>query len=119
MDFVKAFHSVPIDKEDQKFYGFIGNDGKTYKYIVLPMGTRNSPALFSEFMAKSLQLLTEKYPENIRIYQDDVAISEQTSTIVILVSLPSLQFREDILGPIIDETIAWSNMGAFTNNSET
>eukprot|EP00917_Polyrhabdina_sp_WS-2016_P032211 GHVP01068712.1.p1 GENE.GHVP01068712.1~~GHVP01068712.1.p1 ORF type:complete len:113 (-),score=15.66 GHVP01068712.1:106-444(-) len=53
------------------------------------MGTRNSPALFSEFMAKSLTLLTDSYPDKIRIYQDDVAVScsslEETTTIATLV----------------------------------
>eukprot|EP00917_Polyrhabdina_sp_WS-2016_P017709 GHVP01038325.1.p1 GENE.GHVP01038325.1~~GHVP01038325.1.p1 ORF type:complete len:148 (-),score=22.21 GHVP01038325.1:583-1026(-) len=74
MDFIKAFHSVPIEETDQKFYGFLGNEGTIYKYIVLPMGTRNSPALFSEYMEKSLSDIKEKYPSKIRIYQDDVAI---------------------------------------------
>eukprot|EP00917_Polyrhabdina_sp_WS-2016_P032555 GHVP01069422.1.p1 GENE.GHVP01069422.1~~GHVP01069422.1.p1 ORF type:complete len:329 (+),score=49.61 GHVP01069422.1:115-987(+) len=63
LDFIKAFHSVPIDNEDTKFYGFIG-----------PMGTRNSPALFSEFVAKTLNDLMLQFPDNIRFYQDDVAV---------------------------------------------
>eukprot|EP00917_Polyrhabdina_sp_WS-2016_P020363 GHVP01043587.1.p1 GENE.GHVP01043587.1~~GHVP01043587.1.p1 ORF type:complete len:195 (+),score=22.56 GHVP01043587.1:3-587(+) len=63
LDFIKAFHSVPIDVEDTKFYGFIGPDGRTYAYTVLPMGCRNSPCLF--FL---------QYPDNICFYQDDVAV---------------------------------------------
>eukprot|EP00917_Polyrhabdina_sp_WS-2016_P024091 GHVP01052218.1.p1 GENE.GHVP01052218.1~~GHVP01052218.1.p1 ORF type:complete len:224 (-),score=12.45 GHVP01052218.1:821-1492(-) len=55
LDFIKAFHSVEIDELDQPFYGFIGPDLKKYYYTVLPMGTRNSSALFAEFVTKSLQ----------------------------------------------------------------
>eukprot|EP00917_Polyrhabdina_sp_WS-2016_P019048 GHVP01040928.1.p1 GENE.GHVP01040928.1~~GHVP01040928.1.p1 ORF type:complete len:122 (+),score=11.32 GHVP01040928.1:481-846(+) len=73
MDFIKAFHSVPIAEEDQKFYGFLGNNGKVYKYV-LPMGTRNSPALFAECMEKSLSEIKDKFPTKIRVYEDDVAV---------------------------------------------
>eukprot|EP00917_Polyrhabdina_sp_WS-2016_P025283 GHVP01054460.1.p1 GENE.GHVP01054460.1~~GHVP01054460.1.p1 ORF type:complete len:478 (+),score=56.85 GHVP01054460.1:366-1799(+) len=90
LDFIKAFHSVPIDEEDTKFYGFIGPDGRTYTYTVLPMGCKNSPCLFSEFVAKTLNDLVLKYPDNIVFYQDDVAIGagspEETTKIAKLAS---------------------------------
>eukprot|EP00917_Polyrhabdina_sp_WS-2016_P032558 GHVP01069427.1.p1 GENE.GHVP01069427.1~~GHVP01069427.1.p1 ORF type:complete len:236 (+),score=42.45 GHVP01069427.1:307-1014(+) len=38
------------------------------------MGTRNSPALFSEFVGKTLNDLMLQFPDNIRFYQDDVAV---------------------------------------------
>eukprot|EP00917_Polyrhabdina_sp_WS-2016_P025838 GHVP01055557.1.p1 GENE.GHVP01055557.1~~GHVP01055557.1.p1 ORF type:complete len:187 (+),score=34.78 GHVP01055557.1:697-1257(+) len=78
LDFIKAFHAVPVAVEDQDFYGFIGPDAKFYKYVVLPMGTRNSPALFSEFMKKALEPISETYKNALRIYQDDVAVAAST-----------------------------------------
>eukprot|EP00917_Polyrhabdina_sp_WS-2016_P005915 GHVP01013174.1.p1 GENE.GHVP01013174.1~~GHVP01013174.1.p1 ORF type:complete len:527 (+),score=67.82 GHVP01013174.1:247-1827(+) len=78
LDFIKAFHAVQIDEKDMKYYGFLGPEGKSYVYTVLPMGTRNSPALFSEFVRKSLQDLMLQYPDEIRYYQDDVAIGSST-----------------------------------------
>eukprot|EP00917_Polyrhabdina_sp_WS-2016_P021204 GHVP01045732.1.p1 GENE.GHVP01045732.1~~GHVP01045732.1.p1 ORF type:complete len:110 (+),score=10.02 GHVP01045732.1:482-811(+) len=52
-------------------YEFIGPDGKTHKYVVLPLGTRNSPALFPEFLIKALEDILFKYPNNVKVYQDD------------------------------------------------
>eukprot|EP00917_Polyrhabdina_sp_WS-2016_P022169 GHVP01048135.1.p1 GENE.GHVP01048135.1~~GHVP01048135.1.p1 ORF type:complete len:488 (+),score=53.42 GHVP01048135.1:757-2220(+) len=75
LDCIKAFHSVEIDGKDQPFYGFVGPDMNNYHYTVLPMGCRNSPALFCEFVTKSLESITKKYPDCIRAYQDDIAIS--------------------------------------------
>eukprot|EP00917_Polyrhabdina_sp_WS-2016_P015397 GHVP01033497.1.p1 GENE.GHVP01033497.1~~GHVP01033497.1.p1 ORF type:complete len:284 (+),score=35.36 GHVP01033497.1:317-1168(+) len=85
LDFVKAFHAVEIDERDKKFYGFIGPDDHPYVYTVLPMGTRNSPALFAEFVGRSLKDLILKYPGNIMTYQDDVAVAsnDPASTIKI------------------------------------
>eukprot|EP00917_Polyrhabdina_sp_WS-2016_P012385 GHVP01027230.1.p1 GENE.GHVP01027230.1~~GHVP01027230.1.p1 ORF type:complete len:209 (+),score=14.39 GHVP01027230.1:61-687(+) len=74
LDFIKAFHAVPISTEEQPVYSFIGPDRNYYCYCVLPMGTRNSPALFAEFMAKSLENFQQDHREEIRIYQDDIAI---------------------------------------------
>eukprot|EP00917_Polyrhabdina_sp_WS-2016_P022179 GHVP01048160.1.p1 GENE.GHVP01048160.1~~GHVP01048160.1.p1 ORF type:complete len:194 (-),score=11.77 GHVP01048160.1:59-616(-) len=83
LDFVKAFHAVPITSEEQPLYSFIGPDSNYYCYCVLPMGTRNSPALFAEYMAKSLKPFQQLHKEEIRIYQDDIAIccSTPTSTV--------------------------------------
>eukprot|EP00917_Polyrhabdina_sp_WS-2016_P028056 GHVP01059892.1.p1 GENE.GHVP01059892.1~~GHVP01059892.1.p1 ORF type:complete len:194 (-),score=23.47 GHVP01059892.1:226-807(-) len=67
LDFVKAFHSVQIDPKDMKFYGFLG-----------PMETRNSPALFAEFVGRSLKDLLLQYPNDIKYYQDNVAIGSST-----------------------------------------
>eukprot|EP00917_Polyrhabdina_sp_WS-2016_P020882 GHVP01044903.1.p1 GENE.GHVP01044903.1~~GHVP01044903.1.p1 ORF type:complete len:102 (-),score=13.85 GHVP01044903.1:194-499(-) len=78
MGFIKSFHAVLISEDDQKIYGFLGPDNKAYQYVVLPISTRNSPALFSEFMAKSLEQITEKSNDSIRNYQDDVAIAATT-----------------------------------------
>eukprot|EP00917_Polyrhabdina_sp_WS-2016_P023471 GHVP01050857.1.p1 GENE.GHVP01050857.1~~GHVP01050857.1.p1 ORF type:complete len:532 (+),score=63.93 GHVP01050857.1:513-2108(+) len=75
IDFIKAFHAVPIAANDQKFYGFLGPNGSAYKYLVLPMGTRNSPALFAEYMEKSLQFIIQKYEDKVKIYQDDIAVA--------------------------------------------
>eukprot|EP00917_Polyrhabdina_sp_WS-2016_P021865 GHVP01047383.1.p1 GENE.GHVP01047383.1~~GHVP01047383.1.p1 ORF type:complete len:123 (+),score=6.83 GHVP01047383.1:165-533(+) len=58
-------HSVPITSEDSILYGFIGPNNQTYKYVVLPMGTRNFQALFSEFMIKALDSIIFKYPKNL------------------------------------------------------
>eukprot|EP00917_Polyrhabdina_sp_WS-2016_P016052 GHVP01034791.1.p1 GENE.GHVP01034791.1~~GHVP01034791.1.p1 ORF type:complete len:255 (+),score=17.97 GHVP01034791.1:556-1320(+) len=88
IDAIKAFHSVPISAEDFKYYTFITEKG-TYAYHVLPMGTRNSPALFAEFMSKILSEVRQKFPDTIKNYQDDVIIAastlEETNTITKLV----------------------------------
>eukprot|EP00917_Polyrhabdina_sp_WS-2016_P002363 GHVP01005088.1.p1 GENE.GHVP01005088.1~~GHVP01005088.1.p1 ORF type:complete len:111 (+),score=1.89 GHVP01005088.1:166-498(+) len=54
LDFIKAFHSVEINENDHSFYGFVGPDLCNYHYL---------PIL-------------QKYPNHIRTYQDDIAISE-------------------------------------------
>eukprot|EP00917_Polyrhabdina_sp_WS-2016_P014662 GHVP01032056.1.p1 GENE.GHVP01032056.1~~GHVP01032056.1.p1 ORF type:complete len:117 (+),score=10.05 GHVP01032056.1:534-884(+) len=74
LDFVKAFHAVLITSEEQPLYAFIGPDQNYNCYNVLPMGTRNSPALFSESMQKSLQDFQRNHEDEIRHYQDDIAI---------------------------------------------
>eukprot|EP00917_Polyrhabdina_sp_WS-2016_P021203 GHVP01045729.1.p1 GENE.GHVP01045729.1~~GHVP01045729.1.p1 ORF type:complete len:141 (+),score=14.90 GHVP01045729.1:537-959(+) len=71
LDFVKAFNLVLIQQEDSLLYEFIGPDGKTHKYVVLPLGTRNSPALFPEFLIKALEDILFKYPNNVKVYQDN------------------------------------------------
>eukprot|EP00917_Polyrhabdina_sp_WS-2016_P012693 GHVP01027871.1.p1 GENE.GHVP01027871.1~~GHVP01027871.1.p1 ORF type:complete len:130 (-),score=15.56 GHVP01027871.1:19-408(-) len=60
LDFIKAFHSVPISSEDQR----IVLSAPT-KYTVLPMGCRNLPALFAEFMGKSLKDILSLHPDKI------------------------------------------------------
>eukprot|EP00917_Polyrhabdina_sp_WS-2016_P022094 GHVP01047862.1.p1 GENE.GHVP01047862.1~~GHVP01047862.1.p1 ORF type:complete len:109 (-),score=5.70 GHVP01047862.1:312-638(-) len=56
-----------------------------YACKVLPMGTRNSPALFAEYVTKILEDIRHQYPGKIMNYQDDIIISgsslEETLTI--------------------------------------
>eukprot|EP00917_Polyrhabdina_sp_WS-2016_P014587 GHVP01031857.1.p1 GENE.GHVP01031857.1~~GHVP01031857.1.p1 ORF type:complete len:141 (-),score=20.17 GHVP01031857.1:442-864(-) len=39
------------------------------------MGTRNSPALFAEFVSRALKDLILQYPVNLMTYQDDIAVA--------------------------------------------
>eukprot|EP00917_Polyrhabdina_sp_WS-2016_P016384 GHVP01035442.1.p1 GENE.GHVP01035442.1~~GHVP01035442.1.p1 ORF type:complete len:289 (-),score=43.03 GHVP01035442.1:295-1161(-) len=85
LDFIKAFHAVPLEQQDQPYYSFVGPEDEFYcyqnftRYIkILPMGCKNSPALFSEFMQKFLEVFYPEYKENIMSYQDDVAVAMNT-----------------------------------------
>eukprot|EP00917_Polyrhabdina_sp_WS-2016_P016054 GHVP01034798.1.p1 GENE.GHVP01034798.1~~GHVP01034798.1.p1 ORF type:complete len:228 (+),score=2.73 GHVP01034798.1:547-1230(+) len=77
VDAIKAFHAVPINAEDCKFYKFNTPYG-IYSYKVLPMGTRNSPALFAEYITKILEPIRQRYVNKIFNYQDDIMISGTT-----------------------------------------
>eukprot|EP00917_Polyrhabdina_sp_WS-2016_P002282 GHVP01004924.1.p2 GENE.GHVP01004924.1~~GHVP01004924.1.p2 ORF type:complete len:105 (+),score=11.69 GHVP01004924.1:258-572(+) len=70
------YDAVPLEEQDQPFYSFwVLRTIIIAYYTVLPMGCRNLPALFSEFMEKSLQVFYPEYKENIMSYQDDVAVA--------------------------------------------
>ena len=59
IDLKNAFHTIPMDPEYTKYLKFqVGN--KTYKYLVLPMGFRDSPRLFCKILKPVLAFLRKQ-----------------------------------------------------------
>eukprot|EP00917_Polyrhabdina_sp_WS-2016_P032554 GHVP01069420.1.p1 GENE.GHVP01069420.1~~GHVP01069420.1.p1 ORF type:complete len:296 (+),score=42.53 GHVP01069420.1:115-888(+) len=69
---LRVTHDFSGLKDQTSLFQF--NQTKIEKIWTWAMGTRNSPALFSEFVAKTLNDLMLQFPDNIRFYQDDVAV---------------------------------------------
>lgn len=59
IDLKNAFHTVPMHQEFTKFLKFV-IEGQAYKYLVLPMGFRDSPRLFCKILKPVLANLRKK-----------------------------------------------------------
>ena len=72
IDLSNAFHTIPIHQDYTKYLKFrIGH--QTYKYLVLPMGFRDSPRLFSKILKPVLSHLRSKSLLS-SVYIDDFLI---------------------------------------------
>eukprot|EP00917_Polyrhabdina_sp_WS-2016_P003954 GHVP01009032.1.p1 GENE.GHVP01009032.1~~GHVP01009032.1.p1 ORF type:complete len:205 (-),score=23.33 GHVP01009032.1:277-891(-) len=120
IDAVKAFHAVPITQHDYQFYTFLTENGP-YCYKVLPMGTRNSPTLFAEYVTKILQDVREKYPDCIKNYQDDIMIAapsiEETTKItkLVIAKMKEAGLQTNILKSYLDPLSPKPLLGAVWN----
>lgn len=108
LDLRAGFYTVPVTPDSQKFLG-VSFRGKAYVYTVMPMGLRNSPAIFSKFLPSVLAKLPEEYKESVFIYQDDILVGGSTSMEVndkvqairnILASINAkINFHKSVLSP--------------------
>ncbi|KAI5167881.1 hypothetical protein NEIRO03_2247 [Nematocida sp. AWRm78] len=74
LDIANGFFRVPLREEDrQKTTCKIGN--RCYRMKVLPMGYKNSPAIFQRIMDQMLR--DELETEKVRVYIDDILIATE------------------------------------------
>eukprot|EP01071_Lankesteria_metandrocarpae_P011090 Lankesteria_metandrocarpae@DN5408_c0_g1_i2.p1 len=73
LDLAAGFHNVPVEHSCRSLLGFVGPDGFVYRYIRMPMGVRNGPAVFCRWLGSRLAGIVPSH--SIRIYQDDIFIS--------------------------------------------
>ena len=76
IDLSNAFHTVPMHEDFTKYLKFIV-EGKIYKYLVLPMGFRDSPRLFCKLLKPVLaHLRRQGYISSI--YIDDFFLTAKS-----------------------------------------
>ena len=76
IDLRNAFHTIPMHEHFTKFLKFI-IDGQAYKYLVLPMGYRDSPRLFCKILKPALTHLRRQGFLS-SLYIDDFFITAKT-----------------------------------------
>ena len=76
IDLKNAFHTIPIDPSFSKFLKF-KFDNKVFKFLVLPMGFRDSPRLFCKILKPVLAFLRKKRLI-ICLYIDDFYLQGRT-----------------------------------------
>ena len=89
IDLSKAYHSIPLDVSQRKYYGFLGPDGQRYRYTTMPMGAQGAPKHFHTVMGAILQRLPTAIATCVRYYQDDIFIAAQ--------NLSELQLRHSLV----------------------
>lgn len=70
IDLSKAFHSMAVPEQYRHLLGFSLNH-KYYRYSTLPMGLRDSPAYFANFVNCLISQLPTSTQSHIRHFQDD------------------------------------------------
>ena len=73
-DLIGAFFQVPLTKAAREKCAFVTPNG-LYQFTVLPMGHRNSPAFFNDFVSRKFQGLEEFcsiYFDDLFIYSDNL-----------------------------------------------
>tara|TARA_R110002050_G_scaffold11623_1_gene39052 strand:+ start:637 stop:1518 length:882 start_codon:yes stop_codon:yes gene_type:complete len=75
-DISQGFHHIPVQKKHQKYLGF-SHRGKTYQYVVLPMGSSSSPFIFNKMLRPVLQHLRALGVRMV-LYVDDFLILGQS-----------------------------------------
>ncbi|EZG42771.1 RNA-directed DNA polymerase [Gregarina niphandrodes] len=78
IDLSKAFHAVPIVKQQQPYYSFLDARGRCYCYKKMPMSARTAPKHFANVMSLVLGRLQTDDRINVRSYQDDIIIAANT-----------------------------------------
>ena len=73
IDLNKGFHQIPIDPIDQPKTAFCSPWGK-FKFLVIPFGLRNGPAVFQHLMDHILH----RDQEISQVYIDDIALFSAT-----------------------------------------
>lgn len=81
IDLSGGFYNVAAHPESYKYLGIY--DGRNYfHYTCMPMGTSNSPSIFSYFMPTLLSRLPPEYHRFVANYQDDILVFGPTSQVV-------------------------------------
>ena len=70
LDLYSGFHQMELDTESQELRAFTAN-GKKFQFKKMPMGLKNSPALFQRMMNSALSGLTGI---TCLIYLDDIIV---------------------------------------------
>ncbi|RMC11132.1 hypothetical protein DUI87_12045 [Hirundo rustica rustica] len=98
LDLKDAFFCLPIHKDSQKIFAFEWENPKTKNksqltWSVLPQGSKNSPTLFGEQLAKDLESW-EAPPEEGKLlqYVDDILIATRTKEACVAWTVSLLNF---------------------------
>ena len=86
MDARSGFWQVAVSKRAQELLAFVTPKGRVYKWLVMPFGVSNAPAVFQELMQKVLSLVRQrprarevlKRGGEMEVHIDDVMLGTDT-----------------------------------------
>eukprot|EP01071_Lankesteria_metandrocarpae_P005942 Lankesteria_metandrocarpae@DN4179_c0_g1_i1.p1 len=76
LDLSAGFHNVPVAPATKPLLGFVF-DNQQYVYNYMPMGVRNGPATFCQWLLRVFEHCMDGtvLNEHVRVYQDDIFVA--------------------------------------------
>lgn len=84
IDLSKGFYNMRLDEDSKKYCG-IRHRGRYFKYNVLPMGVKNGPNGFRDWLNSLLDRLPPDIRQYVRIFLDDILYGNDDKEACILI----------------------------------